>query len=105
MLLADLAPLREDPPGPPRLDAELSLGTGTGEVLAWSAVPTATAPPNRRRPTPPVCPILGRTPGRVMIRAAYLPGEGLRPVPSARSGSSPIWSRTPTRPSRRSSTT
>ncbi|MGW5986137.1 hypothetical protein ACWFRT_10235 [Streptomyces anulatus] len=79
VLLADLAPLREDPPGPPRLDAELPLGTGTGEVLAWSAVPHGHGTAEPATPHAPVCPILGRTPGRVMIRAAYLPGEGLRP--------------------------
>ncbi|MEU4077856.1 hypothetical protein DEJ45_01195 [Streptomyces venezuelae] len=79
VLLADLAPLRQDPPGPPRLDAELPLGTGTGEVLAWSAVPHGRGTAEPVTPHAPVSAVLGRTPGRVMIRAAYLPGEGLRP--------------------------
>ncbi|MFC9386764.1 LamG-like jellyroll fold domain-containing protein [Streptomyces venezuelae] len=79
VLLADLAPLREDPPGPPRLDAELPLGTGTGEVLAWSAVPHGHGTAEPVTPHAPVSAVLGRTPGRVMLRAAYLPGEGLRP--------------------------
>ncbi|WP_306326772.1 LamG-like jellyroll fold domain-containing protein [Streptomyces venezuelae] len=79
VLLAGLAPLRADPPGPPRLDAELPLGTGAGEVLAWSVVPYGHGTAEPVTPHAPVCGVLGRTPGRGMIRAAYLPGEGLRP--------------------------
>ncbi|WP_393062897.1 LamG-like jellyroll fold domain-containing protein [Streptomyces sp. LN549] len=79
VLLADPAPLGEHPPAPPRLDAELPLGTGMGEVLAWSSTPEGHGTAEPATPDAPVCRVVGRVPGRVSIRATYLPGEGLRP--------------------------
>ncbi|MER5276502.1 LamG-like jellyroll fold domain-containing protein [Streptomyces sp. NPDC002809] len=79
VLLADPAPLGERPPAPPRLDAELPLGTGMGEVLAWSSTPDGNGAAEPATPGAPVCEVVGRVPGRVSIRTTYLPGEGLRP--------------------------
>ncbi len=79
VLLADPAPLGERPPAPPRLDAELPLGTGLGEVLAWSSTPDGHGAAEPATPDAPVCPVVGIAPGRVTIRATYLPAEGLRP--------------------------
>ncbi|MFJ2089480.1 LamG-like jellyroll fold domain-containing protein [Streptomyces sp. NPDC087901] len=79
VLLADPAPLGEHPPAPPRLDAELPLGTGMGEALAWSSTPDGHGTAEPATPDAPVCGVAGRLPGRVSIRATYLPGEGLRP--------------------------
>ncbi|MER5961469.1 LamG-like jellyroll fold domain-containing protein [Streptomyces sp. NPDC002057] len=79
VLLADPAPLRATPPGPPRLDAELPLGAGTGELLAWSSTPDGHGTAEPATPDAPVCAFAGRTPGYVTLRATYLPAEGLRP--------------------------
>ncbi|WP_306311437.1 LamG domain-containing protein [Streptomyces hydrogenans] len=79
VLLADPAPLRATPPGPPRLDAELPLGTGVGEVLTWSSVGHGHGAAEPVTPDAPVCTVAGRAAGRVTIRAGHLPAEGLRP--------------------------
>ncbi|WP_327319628.1 LamG-like jellyroll fold domain-containing protein [Streptomyces sp. NBC_01235] len=79
VLLADPSPLADDPPAPPRLDAELPLGTGVGEVLAWSSTPDGHGTAEPATPDAPVCTVVGVAPGRVTIRATYLPAEGLRP--------------------------
>ncbi|MET8968887.1 LamG-like jellyroll fold domain-containing protein [Streptomyces hydrogenans] len=79
VLLADPAPLRATPPGPPRLDAELPLGTGMGELLTWSSVGHGHGAVEPMTRDAPVCTVLGRAPGRVTVRAGHLPAEGLRP--------------------------
>ncbi|MFD4370662.1 LamG-like jellyroll fold domain-containing protein [Streptomyces sp. NPDC058486] len=79
VLLADPAPLAANPPGPPRLDAELPLGTGLGEVLAWSSTPDGHGAAEPETPGAPVSAVAGVVPGRVLLRAMYLPAEGLRP--------------------------
>ncbi|MFE5590978.1 LamG-like jellyroll fold domain-containing protein [Streptomyces sp. NPDC056549] len=79
VLLADPAPLGEHPPGPPRLDTELPLGTGMGEVLVWSSLPNGHGVAEPATPDAPVCEVAGTAPGRVTIRATYLPADGLRP--------------------------
>ncbi|MFE7509890.1 LamG-like jellyroll fold domain-containing protein [Streptomyces sp. NPDC057540] len=79
VLLADPAPLAGRPPAPPRLDTELPLGTGRGEALVWSALPNGHGAAEPLTPDAPVCEVVGLAPGRVTIRATYLPAEGLRP--------------------------
>ncbi|MFF8605517.1 LamG-like jellyroll fold domain-containing protein [Streptomyces sp. NPDC015346] len=79
VLLADPAPLGADPPAPPRLAAELPLGTGLGEELVWSSTPNGPGTAEPTRPEAPVCTVAGVAPGRVLIRATYLPDEGLLP--------------------------
>ncbi|MFH9958471.1 LamG-like jellyroll fold domain-containing protein [Streptomyces roseolus] len=79
VLLADPAPLAAEPPAPPRLAAEVPLGTGLGEVLAWSATPDGPGTAEPTAPQAPVCTVAGVTPGRVLLRAAYLAAEGLLP--------------------------
>ncbi|WP_030760489.1 LamG-like jellyroll fold domain-containing protein [Streptomyces griseus] len=79
VLLADPAPLRAARPGPPRLDAELPLGTGAGEALVWSATQDGHGTAEPVTPGAPVSAFAGGEPGRVRVLAAHLPTEGPRP--------------------------
>ncbi|NML51607.1 hypothetical protein HHL19_21790 [Streptomyces sp. R302] len=79
VLLADPAPLGADPAAPPRLAAEVPLGTGLGEELVWSSTPDGPGTAEPTTPQAPVCTVAGVTPGRVLLRATYLPDEGLLP--------------------------
>ncbi|MFJ8596588.1 LamG-like jellyroll fold domain-containing protein [Streptomyces sp. NPDC093598] len=79
VLLADPSPLGAEPPAPPRLAAELPLGTGRGEELVWSSTPDGPGAAEPTTPQAPVCTVAGLTPGRVLLRATYLPDEGLLP--------------------------
>ncbi|MFF9147264.1 LamG-like jellyroll fold domain-containing protein [Streptomyces sp. NPDC014861] len=79
VLLADPAPLAAEPPAPPRLAAEVPLGTGLGEVLVWSTTPEGPGTAEPTTPHAPLCTVAGVTPGRVLLRAAHLTAEGLLP--------------------------
>jgi hypothetical protein len=79
VLVANPAPLGDAPPAPPRLDAELPLGTGAGEELVWSVTPADNGVAEPSALTTPVSTVTGVTPGRALIRATYLRGDDLRP--------------------------
>ncbi|MFE5518400.1 LamG-like jellyroll fold domain-containing protein [Streptomyces virginiae] len=78
-LLADPAPVASAPPGPPRLAAEIPLGTGAGEEFMWSFLPEAHGAADPSSSGAPLCRVTGVAPGRILVRGTYLPVEGLRP--------------------------
>ncbi|MFD3566004.1 LamG-like jellyroll fold domain-containing protein [Streptomyces sp. NPDC058667] len=79
VLLADPAPLAANPPAPPRLAAELPLGTGAGEEFVWSPLPEARGVAEPSASGVPLCQVTGVAPGRILVRGTYLPVDGLRP--------------------------
>ncbi|GKQ37937.1 LamG-like jellyroll fold domain-containing protein [Streptomyces sp. A012304] len=79
VLLADTLPLRESPPGPPRLRSRQLLGPGAVRELVWSTTPTAQGRAELDTLGHPVNRIRGRTPGLVLTRASYFSAGGLRP--------------------------
>ncbi|MFF1867658.1 LamG-like jellyroll fold domain-containing protein [Kitasatospora herbaricolor] len=79
VVLADPAPLGAVPPCPPRLAAELPLGTGAGEELVWSSTPDGHGAAEPSAPGAPHSTVRGVTPGWALVRATYLDSGGLRP--------------------------
>ncbi|MFE9859068.1 LamG-like jellyroll fold domain-containing protein [Streptomyces sp. NPDC005780] len=79
VLLADPAPVGQNPPSAPRLVAELPLGTGGGEQAVWSCTPDDYGVADFAAPTASVSTVTGVTPGLALIRKTYLRPGGLRP--------------------------
>ncbi|MGI5405328.1 LamG-like jellyroll fold domain-containing protein [Streptomyces chartreusis] len=79
VLLADPAPVTENPARPPRLVARRLLGPGGEQELAWSVLPEgpgqAVLPPTSR----PSVRVKGLVPGLVAVRVGYFDANRLRP--------------------------
>jgi DNA-binding beta-propeller fold protein YncE len=79
LLTADLGPLAATPPHDPEQAGVATLGRGNGEEAAWSVVSLGPAAAEPETVAAPSSSVRGVRPGRVLVRAQYLPADGARP--------------------------
>jgi DNA-binding beta-propeller fold protein YncE len=77
--LADPAPLSAVKPRGPRVAANLALGSGGADNLAWSTVPFSRGRVELSSLVRPNLQVRGVAAGAALIRAIYFQGNGLRP--------------------------
>jgi Concanavalin A-like lectin/glucanases superfamily len=79
VVLADPAPLGLARPLPPRLADYVGLGSGDGDELGWSAIPSGRGRVELASLVRPANQVKGAAPGMTQVRASYLHGGQLGP--------------------------